>query len=129
MSIEDQQALFRDGVRLFNEGEFYECHEVLEDLWTFTQQPDRWFLQALIHFAVACYHHGQSNRNGSVRQIQRGLLKIQEYLPEWDGVDTGALAREMKAGLEAIEAGRLWRPGARIRQSAPWPGLRSPLRT
>ena len=128
MRAEDQQALFHEGVRLFNEREYYDCHEVLEELWTFTQQPDRWFLQSLIHFAVACYHHGRGNRNGATRQLQRGLTKFEGYLPEWDGVETGQLAREMQAGLEAIKAGRTWLPRARIVQSAPWPGLRSPLR-
>ncbi len=128
MSGREQRALFREGVRLFNEREYFECHEVLEELWTFTQQPDRWFLQSLIHFAVACYHHGRGNRNGATRQLQRGLAKVHAYLPEWDGVETGQIAREMEAGLRAIEQGRPWRAKARIRQSSPWPGLRSPLR-
>ncbi len=128
MNVEQQRALFQEGVRLFNEGEFYDCHEVLEELWTFTQQPDRWFLQALIHFAVACYHHERGNRVGATRQLRRGLLKFRGYLPQWDGVETGLLADHMEAGLKAVEAGRRWRPNGRVVQSEPWPGLRSPLR-
>jgi hypothetical protein len=44
------------GVRLFNTREFFECHEVLEAVWTLERGPSRLFLQSLIHIAVGFYH-------------------------------------------------------------------------
>ena len=123
------RALFQQGIDLFNAGEFFECHEYLEEVWTFSQQPDRWFLQSLIHFAVGFYHHGRGNRNGATRQLGKGLRKIGAYLPEWDGVATGTIAEEVRERLAAIEAGRTFSTYPRIQQTSPWPGLRSPTRT
>ena len=129
MPTSDTRALFQRGIDLFNAQNFFECHEFLEEVWTFSQQPDRWFLQALIHFAVGFYHHGRANRNGATRQLRKGLRKIEGYLPEWDGVQTGEIAREVRERLAAIEAGRTFSSYPKLRQTGPWPGLRSPLRT
>ena len=123
------RALFQQGIDLFNAEEFFECHELLEEVWTFSRQPDRWFLQSLIHFAVGFYHHSRGNRNGATRQLEKGLRKIGAYLPEWDGVATGRIADEVRERLAAIEAGRTFSKYPRIHQTLPWPGLRSPKRT
>lgn len=124
----DAQTLFDRGIDLFNRQEFFECHEVFEELWTFSQQPDRWFLQALIHFAVGFYHAGRSNSTGATRQLRKGLRKIQGYLPQWDGVQTGKIAHEVEQRLREIEAGGAVASYPQIVMSSAWPGLRSPLR-
>ncbi len=128
MPCDDPRAHFQHGIELFNNGDFFECHEVLEEVWTDSQQPDRWFLQALIHFAVGFYHHGRSNRNGAVRQLRKGLRKIGGYLPTWDGVQTAEISAAVRRRLERIEADESFDEYPRIVQSAPWPGLRSPQR-
>jgi predicted metal-dependent hydrolase len=99
------QTVFDEGVELFNRGEFFRCHEVLEEIWTPTQQPERWFLQSLIHFAVGFYHHQRGNPVGATRQLNKGLRKIQGYLPEWGGVRTAAIEQEIRRCLAVIEAG------------------------
>ena len=129
MDGSEAPALFQRGIDLFNAEEYFECHEVLEEVWTFSQEPDRWFLQSLIHFAVGLYHHGRGNRNGATRQLRKGLRKIQGYLPEWDGVRTDEIEGEIRRVLARVEARDAVAGYPRIRQSGPWPGLRSPLRT
>jgi uncharacterized protein len=88
------ESAFRRGIQLFNDAEFFECHEVLEDLWRPMKGPRRLFLQAVIHFAVALYHHQQNNPPGARRQLRKSLKKLAGYLPEYEGVDTGALYRQ-----------------------------------
>lgn len=129
MTASETHRLFRRGIELFNEEEFFECHEVLEELWTFSQQPDRWFLQALIHFAVGFYHHGRGNRNGATRQLHKGLIKLSSYLPSWDGINTGEIAEAVRERLSRIESDLEIPNYPKVSQYAPWPGLRSPLRT
>lgn len=129
MGVAEQRDLFRRGVDLFNAGDFYDCHEVLEELWMDSQAPDRLFLQSLIHFAVGFYHHECANRNGATRQLRKGLKKIQDYLPDWDGVCTELIEGEVRGRLARIEGGETVADYPRIVQSAPWPGLRSPLRS
>lgn len=118
----DPKRLFQEGIDLFNRGEFFECHEVLEEVWTPTKQPDRWFLQSLIHFAVGFYHHRNQNPIGATRQLRKGIKKIQDYLPEWDGVDTRAIERAVRECLEVIEAGGRVQSFPRIGQTGPYPG-------
>lgn len=96
---------FREGIRLFNHGEYFECHEVLEEVWTPERGPRRLFLQSLIHVAVGFYHHGRGNRAGAERQLRKALRKLGGYLPECEGIDTARLYREAEAVLQQIESG------------------------
>src|SRR5579872_4411941 len=95
----------RRGIELFNAREFYECHEVLEDVWRPTQGEERYFLQALIHSAVGFYHHRKGNQVGAELQLRKGLRKLAGYLPAFQGVDTGRLYSEGQAAVETIVAG------------------------
>jgi predicted metal-dependent hydrolase len=99
------QALFDEGIALFNRGEFFECHEVLEAVWMDSVKSERWFLQSLIHFAVGFYHYQCGNHVGASRQLGKGLRKIQDYLPEWGGVRTARIEKEARRCLTVIEAG------------------------
>jgi predicted metal-dependent hydrolase len=94
------------GIELFNAHEFYECHEVLEDLWRPTQGEERFFLQAVIHFAVGFYHHQRGNQRGAELQLRKGLRKLAGYLPTFQGVDTAKMYREGQAALETVLADR-----------------------
>ena len=98
--------LFTLGIELFNRQAFFECHEVLEDLWRPTRGPRRLFLQAVIHLAVGFYHHQRANPTGAGRQLRKGLKKVAGYLPEFDGVDTARLYREALTWLEAAVRGQ-----------------------
>lgn len=98
--------LLSRGIELFNRRAFFECHEVLEDLWRPMRGPRRLFLQGVIHLAVGFYHHQQANPPGAERQLRKGLKKLAGYLPEFDGVNTALLYREALACLETIVSGR-----------------------
>ena len=93
------------GIELFNRQAFFECHEVLEDLWRPTRGPRRLFLQGVIHVAVGFYHHQQANPDGAERQLRKGLKKLAGYLPEFDAVNTALLYRETLSCLETIVMG------------------------
>ena len=97
---------FAHGIALFNRQAFFECHEVLEDLWRPTHGPRRLFLQGVIHLAVGFYHHQQANPTGAERQLRKGLKKLAGYLPEFDGVNTALLYHEAFACLERIVSGQ-----------------------
>lgn len=112
-------ARFNRGIELFNRCAFFECHEELEELWTGAREPQRRFLQSLIHFAVGFHHHQRGNAVGAARQLAKGLDKIQPYLPVWGGVDTAALERASRRCLAVIEAGGTIVDFPRIVQSAP----------
>ena len=58
-------ATFADAVRLFNEQEYFACHDVLEELWGGTPGEDRNFLQGLLHAAVSLFHLSEGNPAGA----------------------------------------------------------------
>ncbi|MBI3471306.1 MAG: DUF309 domain-containing protein [Candidatus Solibacter usitatus] len=97
--------LWERGLDLFNKRQFFECHEVLEQLWGPSQGAERLFLQAVIHFAVGFHHHQQDNPAGAERQLMKGLRKLAGYLPRFYGVDTAALYREGQRDVEIIRQG------------------------
>lgn len=94
------------GVALFNARQYFECHEVLEALWHKDRGPTRLFIQSLIHVAVGLYHYQRSNPVGAVRQLRKGLVKLEGYLPSYEDLDTGKLHSDCAACLRCIEAGQ-----------------------
>ena len=110
------EPLYLRGIRLYGAGAFFECHEVLEELWTPMQGPHRLFLQTLIHFAVAFYHQQRRNPLGAERQLRKALRKIERYLPLYEGVDTATLHREGHACLRSILAGETPAPPRMLMQ-------------
>jgi predicted metal-dependent hydrolase len=107
---------FEHGIELFNHCAFFECHEVLEDLWRPERGPRRLFLQGVIHLAVGFYHHQQRNRMGAERQLKKGLKKLAGYLPQCEGIDTARLYRESWGYLERIARGETAGEFPRIRR-------------
>ena len=90
-------ALLDRGIQLFNRGEYFECHEALEEAWMPERGPRRLFLQGLIHVAVGLYHHRRGNSLGATRQLRKALRKLAAYLPSCEGVDTARLYRDASA--------------------------------
>ncbi len=99
------QSLLEEGVRRFNEGQFFAAHEIWEEAWTPARGPQRLFLQALIHLAVGFHHTQRHNREGALRQLRKGLKKLAGYLPEAGGIHTLALYRDALLCLERLERG------------------------
>ena len=97
--------LLERGIALFNHGAYFECHEVLEEVWTPERGDRRLFLQSLIHVAVGLYHHERGNPAGAQRQLRKALRKLARYLPACEHIDTARLERDVLAALHAIENG------------------------
>jgi len=104
MSTNDE-LLFIEAIELFNISKYFECHETLEEIWMRSNPPEKLFLQSLIHFAVALYHHQRRNAVGAARQLQKGIRKMEAYVPEWRGFATSRIQQEMNRCLAIIEAG------------------------
>ena len=63
------------GIELFNRGEFFDAHEVLEDVWRAAPEEEKKFLQGIIQVAVAFYHYGNGNSIGACSVLRRGVSK------------------------------------------------------
>lgn len=74
---------------LFNERDFYECHEVLEDLWMETQAQERPYYQGLIQTATAFYHLENGNLRGADKLFVTGLNYLSHFPEAYLGFDLG----------------------------------------
>jgi hypothetical protein len=75
---------------LFNERDFYECHEVLEDLWMETVDENRLYYQGLIQTATAFYHLENGNLAGARKLFESGLGYLERYPEKCLSFDLGA---------------------------------------
>jgi len=67
----------REGIQLFNEQKYWECHESLEDVWMEDRQdPVRNIYWAVIQVAAACIHYRDSNEIGAKGMITKAKEKF-----------------------------------------------------
>lgn len=83
------------GITLFNEGSFFEAHEVLEDVWRAAPEREKKFLQGLIQVAVALYHHSQGNLVGARSVLERAARNLSAYGDTYAGINIAALLCEL----------------------------------
>ena len=77
---------YREGIRLFNEEEFFECHDVLEELWSETTGPDRKYLQGLIQASIALFHFGNENFGGAKKLYLSARKNLELFGEEHMGI-------------------------------------------
>lgn len=95
---------------LFNEQEFYECHEVLEDLWLEeTTCPERLFYQGLIQTATAFYHLRNGNLAGARKLFESGLKYLSSYPDRTMDFDLGGYKEVCAEWLDKTRAKALGR--------------------
>ncbi len=75
---------FQEGVRLFNEGKYFEAHEAWEALWRRTGKPDpgREAIHGLIQLAAACHHLGRGNLKGARSCLENARKHLGSSFPE-----------------------------------------------
>jgi hypothetical protein len=69
------------GIDLFNAGDYYECHEVLEDIWMVSCGQEKLFYQGVIMAAVAFYDY-DVERFGAARTMHRKAKERLAQLPD-----------------------------------------------
>jgi predicted metal-dependent hydrolase len=95
----EYDARYLAGIDHFNRGEYFDAHEVWEDLWRDCEPADRLFYQSLIQAAVALYHGGNGNRTGASRLFTSGRGKMSGYRPAHQGLDVDGFWRQVEAVL------------------------------
>jgi predicted metal-dependent hydrolase len=72
----DLPAAYLRGIEQFNAGEFFACHETLEELWQQSAGAQRTFLHTLIQAAAALHHYRHGNLKGANSLHQRAQQKL-----------------------------------------------------
>jgi predicted metal-dependent hydrolase len=89
--------LLAHGIEQFNKGEFFECHDTLEELWNELSGNEKLFVQGLIQASVGCYHALNGNFRGADSQFGKSLAKLTQFLPSMLGVEITGLVEGIRA--------------------------------
>lgn len=84
----------------FNEGEYYECHDLLEEIWM-TDKRNK-FLQGMLQVAVAIYHFQNGNIYGSRALFQSAYQYLQPYRPKYWDLDLEPVITYIEKGLSVL---------------------------
>lgn len=98
-------ARLREGIRLFNQQQFFASHEIFEDFYLNADPENRPFLEALIQLAAAFrmfVDFGETK--GPVRMIYQALIRFENYQPAFLQVKVGELCQAAEAWAKAAEA-------------------------
>ncbi len=102
--FEELPNLVLKGIEEFNRGEFYECHEYLEEAWMQEPRRVRFLYQGILQVGVGFYHLQNGNWRGATGLLRNGAIRLREFEPETLGVDVAKLIRESERCLHELES-------------------------
>jgi predicted metal-dependent hydrolase len=87
-------------IEKFNEGEYYECHDLLEDIWM-EDKADK-FLQGLLQLAVGLYHRECGNIKGARWMFGNAKKYLIRYEPARWGLDVAEVLEYIETCENAL---------------------------
>lgn len=94
--------IYRRGIDLFNCGEYFEAHEVWEELWNLSTGRQYDFIQGLIQAAVALVHYQRENPRG-MANLQRSFHRKLDGIPNaFMSLNVGRFLADMDAFLDPV---------------------------
>lgn len=82
------------GLQLFNKGDYFEAHELLEIAWRSEKRPIRELYRGILQVGVGFYHIKRENFTGAHNLFQRALTWLEPFPVICQGVDVGFIRRQ-----------------------------------
>jgi len=119
MNSREKDEKFQRGISHFNAQEFFEAHEVWEEVWLVEAEPEKTFLQGIIQIAAAFHHYLRENPDGAESLLAAGIVKLSRFPAHHRGLAIDDLRSAAKRWARSIgegeKAGRAQIP--RLRRS------------
>jgi uncharacterized protein len=106
MKSADKQAKFQRGIDHFNAQEFFEAHEVWEEIWLAERGPEKTFLQGLIQIAAAFHHYCRGNSWGAELLLAAGIVKLLRFPEDSSDLHVAELRDAAKNWARALGEGK-----------------------
>lgn len=84
---------FSEGIRLFNDGKYFDAHEALESAWRQENGPIRDLYRGILQVAVCYLHITRRNYDGAIKMYYRSL----KWLTPWPDVILGINISQLKS--------------------------------
>ena len=103
LSDEDWR-LFHCGIELFNARQYWEAHEVWEDLWKRREEESRIFFQGIIQ-AAAAYHRIATDPKytGALNNLEKALAKLELFPRVFLGLQVGILREALVTAKSVVQ--------------------------
>lgn len=90
---------FLKGLHLFNEKDYFECHEVIEELWLATpsSDPHRDLYKGVIQAAASLYQFDRGILSGAHGLYRTSVGYLKKYEPSALGLNVERLVTELNA--------------------------------
>jgi predicted metal-dependent hydrolase len=100
----DHDPRYLAGILFFNQRDFFEAHEVWEDVWTESAGPERRFYQGLIQAAVALHHFRNGNVRGATKLYRTGRAYMEPLDERFFGLNKQELWQQMERCFQELHA-------------------------
>ena len=100
---EELPDLVLRGIEEFNRGEFFECHEYLEEAWMHESGRIRYLYQGILQVGVGFYHLQNGNWRGATGLLRNGTTRLKEFEPATLGLDVAKLISQSETCLQQLE--------------------------
>jgi uncharacterized protein len=91
-------------IEQFNNREWFECHETLEELWMGESGMLRDFYQGVIQIAIALHHWRRDNFEGAMKLLKTGVEFLDKVGPVFMKVDVAGLTADAKRFKQELDA-------------------------
>lgn len=96
---------FTRGLELFNAEKFFECHDVIEELWLETDSADpyRDLYKGVIQAAAALYQFERGILSGALGLSRTAVGYLEKYAPEALGLKVSRLMEGLRLCFKELE--------------------------
>ena len=110
---------FVKGLELFNEKDYFECHEVIEELWLETPSDDkhRDLYKGVIQAAAAIYQFDRGILSGALGLYKTAVGYLEPYGPKALGLNIEKMVRDLKRCFKELET---WDGKSKIMREKGW---------
>jgi uncharacterized protein len=91
------------GINLFNRAQFFDAHEVLEDVWRAAPPVNKKFCQGLVQLAVAFHHYSTGNRVGMRSVLERAIRNLAEPAGTFEQFELTLLLQSLAQWRTALD--------------------------
>lgn len=99
----DTATLAKNAIEMFNREAFFDCHDMLEEIWLEDFGADRLFYQGLIQVAVG-FHHVTAGKLGAGRtMMSKALEKLAAYPDHHGSIQLEKLRRDVREWKESLD--------------------------
>ncbi len=103
--MSNKDPRFQKAINLFNDAEWYQAHDVLEEIWHEMNEPERQSIQGLLQITVAELHLERGNINGAIILFGEGIGRIRSRKSPDMGLNLDELCIFAEAKLRSLQNG------------------------